>query len=62
MQTLGLTVLALLALDIWAGVSIVQSHRPTSVKLIWLAVVLFLPVLGLLIWMIAGPKPGRPLR
>ena len=31
----------------------------TAQKVLWIALVLFLPVIGLLIWYFAGPKPTR---
>lgn len=59
-QTIGLIALGVIALDIWAGVLIVQSHRSLRTKLTWLAIVLLLPIIGVLVWLVAGPRPdGR---
>ena len=46
-------------LDIWAVVSIVNSDAARRTKIIWVLVVAFLPLLGFLIWLAAGPKAAR---
>ena len=51
--------LVIFALDIWAIASIFNSKVETAQKVLWIALVLFLPVIGLLIWYFAGPKPTR---
>jgi len=51
--------LIIFALDIWAIASIFNSKVETAQKVLWIALVLFLPVIGLLIWYFAGPKPTR---
>lgn len=48
--------LILLALDIWALVSIIGSGSSDGRKAIWVLLVFFLPLIGFLIWLIAGPK------
>ncbi|MBC7146287.1 MAG: PLDc_N domain-containing protein [Thioclava marina] len=48
--------IVLLALDIWALVSIVGSNRPTGTKVLWALLVFLLPLVGFLIWLIAGPR------
>ena len=55
----GLFGLILLALDIWAIVSVVGSSASTGSKVLWILLILILPVLGLLIWLLAGPRPVR---
>ena len=52
----GLIGLVILIADIWAIVSTVQSGASTGAKVIWIVLILILPVLGLLIWLIAGPR------
>lgn len=52
----GLGGLILLILDIWAIISIIGSGTTTGKKVIWVLVILFLPLLGFIIWLIAGPK------
>ena len=51
--------LIIFVLDIWAIASIFNSKVETAQKVLWIALVLFLPVIGLLIWYFAGPKPTR---
>jgi hypothetical protein len=51
--------LIVLVADIWAIVSIVQSGTTTGAKVLWILLVLFLPVLGFIIWFFAGPKAAR---
>ena len=48
--------LVILALDIWAIVSIVQSSATTGKKVLWILLVLILPVVGLIIWFLLGPR------
>jgi len=55
----SLFALIIFALDIWAIASIFNSKVETAQKVLWIALVLFLPVIGLLIWYFAGPKPTR---
>ena len=43
-------------LDIYAIIRIVQSGAEPLWKAIWIVVVLFLPVLGLILWFLLGPK------
>lgn len=55
-QVGGLFGLIILIVDVWAIVRIVQSGASTGSKTLWIVLILLLPVLGLLIWLIAGPK------
>ena len=48
--------LIVLALDIWAIINILKSGTETGMKIIWVLVIILLPVLGLIIWAIAGPR------
>jgi hypothetical protein len=52
----GLVGLIILALDIWAIVTILQGSGRTNTKLLWIIVILILPVVGLIIWLLAGRK------
>ena len=52
----GLVALIVFALDVWAIASIINSNATGGAKLLWIAVVAFLPVMGLIVWFIAGPK------
>lgn len=55
----GLWGLLVLAADIWAIVNIFQSSTTTGKKVLWTVLVILLPVLGFIIWLIAGPKSGK---
>ena len=54
----GLFGLIVLALDIWAIVNVLGSGASTGGKVLWIVLVLVLPVVGLIIWLVAGPR-GR---
>ena len=52
----GLVGLIILALDIWAIINVFKSGASTGAKVLWILLILLLPVLGLIIWAIAGPR------
>ncbi len=52
----GLIGLIILVLNIWAIIKVVQSGVATGSKVLWVVLILLLPILGFLIWFIAGPK------
>lgn len=52
-----LAVLVLIA-DIWAIVNIGQSDATTGRKVLWMALVILFPLVGVIIWFLAGPR-GR---
>ncbi len=54
----GILGLIILALDIWAIVNILGSGASTGAKVLWILLVLILPLVGLIIWLLAGPR-GR---
>jgi hypothetical protein len=58
MQVNSLLGLLILVADIWAIVSIAQSNASTGKKVLWIVLVLLLPVLGLILWFLLGPR-GR---
>jgi hypothetical protein len=45
-----------LALVVWAAVSILGSRASDGRKVLWILLVLVFPLVGLIIWFIAGPK------
>lgn len=55
----GIGGLIVLALAIWAIVSVVGSTASTGTKVIWVLVILFLPVLGFILWLFFGPRAQR---
>ena len=52
----GLFGLLILAADIWAIIHIVGSDATTGWKVVWVLLILLLPLLGLIIWLFAGPR------
>lgn len=52
----GLIGLVILALDIWAIINVLKSGAETGMKVLWVLLIVLLPVLGLIIWAIAGPR------
>jgi hypothetical protein len=48
--------LLVLIADVWAIVRTVQSGASTGSKVFWIILILLLPVLGFIIWLIAGPR------
>ena len=54
LEVTGIGGLILLALDIWAIVSIIGSGASTGKKVLWCLLVIILPLIGFIIWLIAG--------
>ena len=52
----GIVGLLILAGDIWAIINIFQSSVSNEKKLIWILVVVLLPLLGLILWLLLGPR------
>ncbi|MCB2116999.1 MAG: PLDc_N domain-containing protein [Rhodobacteraceae bacterium] len=52
----GVGGLILLGLDIWALISIMGSGASSGRKALWVLLVFFLPLIGFLIWLVAGPR------
>jgi hypothetical protein len=52
----GLFGLIVLVFDVWAIVKTVQSNASTGKKVVWIVLILLLPVVGLLLWFLFGPK------
>ncbi|MGV8844054.1 MAG: PLDc N-terminal domain-containing protein [Pseudomonas sp.] len=48
--------LVILVLDIWAIINVVKSRTDTGKKVLWVLLILFLPVVGLVIWALLGPR------
>jgi hypothetical protein len=55
-EVTGLLGLIVLVLDIWAIVKTLGSTVNTGTKVFWVLLILILPVLGLILWLILGPK------
>ncbi len=52
----GIIGLLILALDIWALLSVWSSGSSTGAKIIWTLIILILPVVGLILWFFVGPR------
>jgi Phospholipase_D-nuclease N-terminal len=52
----GIVGLIILALDIWALLGVWGSGASVGTKVIWSAIIIILPVIGLLLWFFVGPK------
>jgi len=52
----GLVGLIILALDIWAILNVIKSGSEVGIKVLWILLIALLPVIGLVIWAIAGPR------
>jgi len=48
--------IVLVVLDIWALLNIIGSNESILSKLLWGILILILPVVGLIIWYLLGPK------
>lgn len=58
MEVGGIFGLLTMIADIWAILNITQSSSTTGSKVLWIALVLVLPLLGVIIWYFAGPREG----
>jgi hypothetical protein len=55
----GLIGLIILIADVWAIVNVVGSPASTGKKVLWVVVILLLPVIGLIAWLLMGPRSAR---
>jgi len=51
--------LVILALDIWAIISVINSSASTGSKVLWSLLIIFLPIVGFVIWLLAGPRANK---
>lgn len=51
--------LLLLIADVWAIVNVIGSRSSTGAKVLWTVLILLLPLVGFLIWLVAGPRTRR---
>jgi len=58
MEITGILGFLVLIADIYAVLQIAQSSSSNGKKALWIAIVIVLPVLGLIVWYLMGP--GRP--
>ncbi|MBA4758955.1 PLD nuclease N-terminal domain-containing protein [Sphingosinicella sp.] len=55
----GLIGLVILALDIWAVLSVWGSGASTGAKVAWTIGIIIFPVVGLVVWFLAGPRGSK---
>lgn len=55
----GIFGLLVLIADIWAIVNVVQSGASTGKKVLWIVLILLLPVVGLILWLLLGPRGAK---
>ncbi|MFN3596878.1 MAG: PLD nuclease N-terminal domain-containing protein [Rubricoccaceae bacterium] len=55
-ESIGLFGLIHLGLCVYAFIQIFKSSATTGSKVIWALIVFFFPLVGLIVWFIAGPK------
>jgi len=55
----GIFGLLILIADVYAIISVVQSPAGTGSKVLWVVLILVLPILGLILWFLLGPKAGH---
>jgi hypothetical protein len=55
---MGNTIIGILILiaDIWAVVNVIQSGTSGGKKALWILLIVLLPIIGLILWFLAGPK------
>jgi hypothetical protein len=58
-QVTGILGLLWLVVVIWAIIQVAQSSASGTTKLLWIVLMLFLPVIGVILWLLLGPKSGR---
>jgi hypothetical protein len=59
MAGFGLLGLIWLVLWIWALISTIRSGESDGAIVAWILVLIFIPLLGLIIWLFAGPRSKR---
>ena len=58
MALYGVVGLLLLIVEVWVVLQILSSSETTGMKALWAALVLLFPLIGLIVWAMAGPR-GR---
>ena len=56
MQYGGILGLIILALDIWAIISVIGSGEKLLNKILWVLGILVLPIVGFIVWFLMGPR------
>lgn len=58
----GLIAVLTLIANAWAILNVVGSGASAPGKVVWVVLILAFPVLGLLVWLAAGPRAAHPGR
>jgi hypothetical protein len=58
-QVGGFFGLLVLIADVWAIVNVIGSPSSNGAKVVWTILILLLPVLGFIIWLVAGPRSSK---
>jgi Phospholipase_D-nuclease N-terminal len=58
-QVGGFFGLLVLIADVWAIVNVFGSPSSNGAKVAWTILILLLPILGFIIWLIAGPRSSK---
>ncbi|SIS50029.1 PLD nuclease N-terminal domain-containing protein [Paracoccus saliphilus] len=53
--------IVIFVLDVWAIAQVINTNEPMSKKILWIAIIVILPILGLIIWYFMGPKSNVSL-
>lgn len=48
--------IVIFVLDVWAIASVINTNVAMGTKILWIALIAILPVLGLILWYFMGPK------
>jgi hypothetical protein len=56
-DTRWLLVLLVVVLDVWSAGLALRSRASRRERLLWAAVIVLCPIIGLMIWFVLGPKP-----
>ena len=52
----GIGGIIILILDVLAIVNVINCGKDIGTKVLWVLLILFLPLIGLIAWLLAGPR------
>ena len=55
----GLLSIIVLALDIYAILNVAASSATIGKKVVWIVGIIVFPILGVIVWWLAGPRSGQ---
>ncbi len=58
-EATGIVGLLVLALDIWAILNTLSAPATPGSRLLWILLILVLPVIGVILWFLLGPRASR---